>query len=102
MRERVTESFRPFADRLPRYKTGVRLLGTSGTVTTLASRHLELPRYDLRVIDGLLVPSPTIRVITMPTSAMPLYEWWELHAGAPCVSARCGTAGDYLLVDIKL
>src|SRR3546814_3617961 len=44
MRERVTESFRPFADRLPRYKTGVRLLGPSGTVTTLASLHLELPR----------------------------------------------------------
>lgn len=29
------------------------LLGTSGTVTTLAGLHLELPRYDRRKVDGL-------------------------------------------------
>ena len=29
------------------------LLGTSGTVTTLAGVHLELPRYDRRRVDGL-------------------------------------------------
>jgi exopolyphosphatase / guanosine-5'-triphosphate,3'-diphosphate pyrophosphatase len=29
------------------------LLGTSGTVTTLAGVHLDLPRYDRRAIDGL-------------------------------------------------
>ncbi|GJE01071.1 Ppx/GppA phosphatase family protein [Methylobacterium isbiliense] len=29
------------------------LLGTSGTVTTLAAMHLRLPRYDRRRIDGL-------------------------------------------------
>ncbi|SFU79904.1 exopolyphosphatase / guanosine-5'-triphosphate,3'-diphosphate pyrophosphatase [Methylobacterium sp. 174MFSha1.1] len=29
------------------------LLGTSGTVTTLAATHLRLPRYDRRRIDGL-------------------------------------------------
>lgn len=29
------------------------LLGTSGTVTTLAGLHLELPRYDRRQVDGL-------------------------------------------------
>ncbi len=29
------------------------LLGTSGTVTTLAARHLRLPRYDRRRVDGL-------------------------------------------------
>ena len=28
------------------------MLGTSGTVTTLAGVHLELPRYDLRRVDG--------------------------------------------------
>src|SRR3546814_14257731 len=74
MRERVTESFRPFAERLPRYKTGVRLLGTSGTVTTLASLHLELPRYDRRAIDGLIVPSASMRDISMRLSALSLYE----------------------------
>jgi len=29
------------------------LLGTSGTVTTVAGIHLGLPRYDRRVVDGL-------------------------------------------------
>jgi exopolyphosphatase/guanosine-5'-triphosphate,3'-diphosphate pyrophosphatase len=29
------------------------LLGTSGTVTTLAGVHLNLPRYDRRRVDGL-------------------------------------------------
>jgi exopolyphosphatase/guanosine-5'-triphosphate,3'-diphosphate pyrophosphatase len=29
------------------------LLGTSGTVTTLAGVHLDLPRYDRRYVDGL-------------------------------------------------
>ena len=29
------------------------LLGTSGTVTTIAGVHLNLPRYDRRAVDGL-------------------------------------------------
>ena len=33
------------------------LLGTSGTVTTLAGVHLDLPRYDRRAIDGLWLSS---------------------------------------------
>lgn len=32
---------------------GFHLLGTSGTVTTLAGVHLDLPRYDRRRVDGL-------------------------------------------------
>ena len=31
----------------------IHLLGTSGTVTTLAGIHLDLPRYDRRRVDGL-------------------------------------------------
>jgi exopolyphosphatase/guanosine-5'-triphosphate,3'-diphosphate pyrophosphatase len=31
---------------------GVHLLGTSGTVTTIAGVHLELKRYDRRRVDG--------------------------------------------------
>ena len=31
---------------------GVHMLGTSGTVTTLAGVHLGLPRYDRRRVDG--------------------------------------------------
>ena len=40
----------------PRARDGIRLLGTSGTVTTLASVHLALPSYDRRAVDGLHVP----------------------------------------------
>ena len=32
---------------------GFHLIGTSGTVTTLAGVHLDLPRYDRRKVDGL-------------------------------------------------
>ena len=31
---------------------GIHMLGTSGTVTTLAGVHLDLPRYDRRRVDG--------------------------------------------------
>jgi len=31
------------------------LLGTSGTVTTLAGIHLNLPRYDRRRVDGIWI-----------------------------------------------
>ncbi len=61
MRRLVRDSLAPFAERI----TGaieraagthpLRLLGTSGTVTTLASLHLELPQYDRRAVDGLIV-----------------------------------------------
>ena len=34
-------------------KGRVHLLGTSGTVTTLAGVHLKLPRYDRRQVDGI-------------------------------------------------
>jgi exopolyphosphatase/guanosine-5'-triphosphate,3'-diphosphate pyrophosphatase len=40
-------------------------LGTSGTVTTLAGVHLDLPRYDRRHVDGLWMDDPDIeRMLT--------------------------------------
>ena len=61
MRARVQDSFAPFAARVGA-RTGddappLRLLGTSGTVTTLASLYLELPSYDRSRVDGLIVDS---------------------------------------------
>jgi exopolyphosphatase/guanosine-5'-triphosphate,3'-diphosphate pyrophosphatase len=56
MRERARHSFTRFATMLPKDREGIRLLGTSGTVTTLASVHLALPSYDRRAVDGLHVP----------------------------------------------
>lgn len=52
----------------------LRLLGTSGTVTTLASVFLELPRYDRRAVDGLIVPAEAMRDISAKLAAASLDE----------------------------
>jgi exopolyphosphatase / guanosine-5'-triphosphate,3'-diphosphate pyrophosphatase len=66
MRQLVRDSFADFAERVDgaRNQGGLRLLGTSGTVTTLASVHLDLPQYDRRAVDGLIVPSAAMRGIS--------------------------------------
>ena len=48
-------ALKPFADKAAaaRQAPGFHLLGTSGTVTTVAGIHLRLPRYDRRQVDGL-------------------------------------------------
>ena len=48
--------------RLSRYVAGSRfhLLGTSGTVTTLAGVHLGLERYDRRRVDGLWMDNANV------------------------------------------
>jgi exopolyphosphatase/guanosine-5'-triphosphate,3'-diphosphate pyrophosphatase len=43
----------PFAAEHGQDLRGMHLLGTSGTVTTLAGIHLNLPRYDRRRVDGI-------------------------------------------------
>lgn len=50
--------------------THVQLLSTSGTVTTLAAIHLELPRYDRARIDGITLPISDIRNTTQKLLAM--------------------------------
>ena len=52
------ERIRPLTDKIPD------LLGTSGTVTTLASLHLGLPTYDRRLVDGCFVPGTAMREIS--------------------------------------
>ena len=77
---RMRNAFAAFAARLPR-GTPVRLLGTSGTVTTLASVHLGLPRYDRQAVDGLIVPADAMRDIAQRLSTMSLAERMAL----PCI-----------------
>lgn len=72
MRARVGEAIAPFAERLPTEACQPRLLGTSGTVTTLASVHLDLPKYNRQLIDGLIVPTATMRSISQRLSVMTL------------------------------
>lgn len=81
MRERVRHAFRRFAELLPKDKENIRLMGTSGTVTTLASVHLALPSYDRRAIDGLKVPADSMRQISRMMSRMSIAERAEL----PCI-----------------
>lgn len=71
MRRLVTESFAPFAERVAWHRApNLRLLGTSGTVTTLASVHLDLPQYDRKMVDGLIVPSESMRDISSRLATM--------------------------------
>jgi exopolyphosphatase/guanosine-5'-triphosphate,3'-diphosphate pyrophosphatase len=84
MRTLVTESFAGFARRLPRGIDRPRLLGTSGTVTTLASVHLGLSHYDRSAVDGLIVPATSMRRISADLSRMSLAE----RAMLPCIGTE--------------
>jgi exopolyphosphatase/guanosine-5'-triphosphate,3'-diphosphate pyrophosphatase len=53
MVEEVARHIAPFASEHDGDLAGLHLLGTSGTVTTLAGVHLNLARYDRRRIDGI-------------------------------------------------
>jgi exopolyphosphatase / guanosine-5'-triphosphate,3'-diphosphate pyrophosphatase len=55
MQAHVSEALKPFIDKVADKTRCARfhLLGTSGTVTTIAGVHLNLPRYDRRAVDGL-------------------------------------------------
>jgi len=81
MRSLASDAFADFARRLPKGLKDIRLLGTSGTVTTLASLHLDLPHYDRRRIDGLILPSEAMRAISTRLSSMALTERRTL----PCI-----------------
>jgi len=81
MRERVRRSFDQFEAMLPRDRDNIRLLGTSGTVTTLASVHLALPSYDRRAVDGLHVPIDAMRAISSMIAEMDYKE----RSSLPCI-----------------
>jgi exopolyphosphatase/guanosine-5'-triphosphate,3'-diphosphate pyrophosphatase len=82
MRRLVRESFAEFAERIAPMRTpDLRLLGTSGTVTTLASLHLDLPQYDRKAVDGLIVPADSMRDIAVKLSTMGPQERRKL----PCI-----------------
>jgi exopolyphosphatase/guanosine-5'-triphosphate,3'-diphosphate pyrophosphatase len=70
MRRLVRDGFACFAARVAGEHAAhsdpgaIRLLGTSGTVTTLASLHLGLPQYDRSAVDGVIVPAASMRAIS--------------------------------------
>ena len=81
MRTLIAESIAPFAARLPRAVGRPRLLGTSGTVTTLASVYLGLDRYDRSAVDGLIVPAASMRAISADLAGKSIPE----RARYPCI-----------------
>jgi len=84
MRETVAESMAAFAARLPQTVRRPRLLGTSGTVTTLGSVHLKLSSYDRSLVDGLIVPTAAMRRISQDLSRMTLAE----RSTLPCIGSE--------------
>ena len=60
---------------------GAQLVGTSGTVTTLASVWLRLAVYDRRQVDGQVVPAMEVRDIGRALAAMSLEE----RQRVPCI-----------------
>jgi len=57
------------------------LLGTSGTVTTVAGVHLRLPRYERNKVDGCWLDIAQARTVT----AELLASSYEERAAQPCV-----------------
>jgi len=84
MRERARRAFANFATMLPEGRDGIRLLGTSGTVTTLASVHLALPFYDRRAVDGLHVPIEAMQKISGMIARMN----YEERSALPCIGSE--------------
>jgi exopolyphosphatase/guanosine-5'-triphosphate,3'-diphosphate pyrophosphatase len=79
MRDTTREAFAAFARRMQNFAgQDLRLLGTSGTVTTLASVFLDLPRYDRRAVDGITVPAQAMRDISQHLAKASLGERAEI------------------------
>lgn len=61
--------------------SGFHLIGTSGTVTTLAGVHLDLPRYDRRRVDGLWLSDEEVSAMQAR-----LLSWdFAARAANPCI-----------------
>ena len=81
----LVDHLRPFCERhdIARHvgETGVQMLGSSGTVTTLAGLFQELPRYDRNRVDGSFLDFDAVHRLTGELSAMSS----EDRAGHPCI-----------------
>lgn len=59
----------------------VHMLGTSGTVTTVAGIHLGLPRYDRNRVDGCWLRSSQVRTVTADLLA----RGYDARVSEPCI-----------------
>ena len=80
----IAEHIAPFAAEHGRDLRDMHLLGTSGTVTTLAGIHLKLLRYDRRRIDGVWMNDSDISA----TIAKLLGMSYQERASNNCISVE--------------
>jgi exopolyphosphatase/guanosine-5'-triphosphate,3'-diphosphate pyrophosphatase len=85
---KVMRRVAPFAERhgiRDRIAAGrVQMLGTSGTVTTLAGVHLDLPRYNRTAVDGAYLTFEDVTSLSRALAAMPFAE----RAARPCIGPK--------------
>jgi exopolyphosphatase/guanosine-5'-triphosphate,3'-diphosphate pyrophosphatase len=63
---------------------GVHMLGTSGTVTTIAGVHLQLERYERRRVDGCWLSEAEVTEVVERLLAMS----YEDRIASPCIGAE--------------
>ncbi|PWE34208.1 exopolyphosphatase [Maritimibacter sp. 55A14] len=61
--EEKLAAFSPYHDAADQARDGFQIIGTSGTVTTVAASHLGLRRYDRNKVDGLRMTSAQIDAV---------------------------------------
>ncbi|MCK1711818.1 MULTISPECIES: Ppx/GppA phosphatase family protein [unclassified Bradyrhizobium] len=84
MEQEVARHVAPFAQAHGRDLAGMHLLGTSGTVTTLAGIHLNLVRYDRRRIDSIWMNDADVTATISKLLGMS----YEERAANNCISAE--------------
>jgi len=78
----VSDTLAPFArDHAGDGLRGIHLLGTSGTVTTIAGVHLDLKRYDRNRVDGSWMSAQEIDAVIARLLAMSYQE----RVDSPCI-----------------
>src|SRR6516225_9576379 len=83
MIEEISEYVDRFAAEQDGNIGGLHLLGTSGTVTTIAGVHLDLPRYDRRRVDGCWMSGLEVTGVVERLMGMS----YEDRAANPCIGA---------------
>src|SRR5665213_1507277 len=84
MVQEIAALIEPFARQHGDGLRGVHMLGTSGTVTTIAGVHLELKRYDRNRIDGCWMETDEVDAVLERLLAMSYDE----RVASPCIGAE--------------
>jgi exopolyphosphatase / guanosine-5'-triphosphate,3'-diphosphate pyrophosphatase len=81
MVDEISLALTPFVEAYGSDVGGIHLLGTSGTVTTIAGVHLELRRYERSRVDGCWMSAGEIEAVIDRLLAMSYAE----RAASPCI-----------------